>query len=74
MGVCDDTLREVEMPNANRVSINIYQVHGKKELQNQYTNELDLQYDAINTNQEISAPIYYIKILTCMQNTLIYCI
>ena len=52
--------------NANRVSINIYQVH-EKELQNHYTNELDLPYDVLNTNQDIFIQIYYTKTLTSMQ-------
>ena len=60
MKVCDDTIREFEMSNGNRVSINIYQVH-EKELQNHYTNELDLPDDVLNTNHEISIPIYYTK-------------
>ena len=60
MKVCDDTIREFEMSNVNRVSINIYQVH-EKELQNHYTNELDLPDDVLNTNHEIIIPIYYTK-------------
>ena len=44
MTVCDERIRDFEISNNNRVSINIYQVH-QKELEIYHCNELDLPDD-----------------------------
>ena len=60
MKVCDETIRDFEISNNNRVSINIYQVH-QKELENYYSNELDLTDDVLNANHDIIMTRYYTK-------------
>ena len=59
MKICDETIRDFEISNNNRVvKINIYQVH-QKELENYSSNEFDLPEDVLNTNHDIIIPIYY---------------
>ena len=60
MKVCDKTIRDFEISKNNRVSFNIYQVH-QKELENRYSNELDLQDNVLNSKHDIIIPIHYIK-------------
>ena len=60
MKVCDETIRDFEISNNNRLSINMYQVH-ENELHNYYNNELDLPDDVFNRNEDVIIPIYYTK-------------
>ena len=73
MEVCDETITDCETSNLNRASTNICHVH-QKQVEIYYCSKLDLPDDVLNTNNDIIIPIYYtkLKLLTSMQNILVY--
>ena len=69
MKVCDGTSSDLEVSNNNRVSVNIWQGH-QKDFANYYSNELDLPYNVLKINHDITIPTYYIR--NIKHNILIY--
>ena len=58
MKVCDGPIRDFEVSNNDRISINIYQVH-QRELDNYDNDELDSSDDVLNKDNDLIIPIYY---------------
>jgi len=58
MKVWDGIIRDFEISNDSTISVSIYQVH-QKELDNYYSNELNLPDDVLTTNNDIITPIDY---------------